>query len=84
MVTVLGWFKGRVAKEITPKEIDDRLTNLTDKGLTGATRNRYRALVVDFINTVTLSVRGELVEPRTKSSPFDKLRANGYVTVIAK
>ncbi len=40
--------------------------------------------MLDSINTVTLAVRGELVEPRRQGWPFDRLRANGYVTVIAK
>ena len=37
-----------------------------------------------FHNYGHVSVRGEPVEPRTGTSPFDRLRANGFVRVFAK
>jgi integrase len=42
---ILGWFKGKVAKEIWPQEIDGRLSELSEKGLKPATLNRYRAFL---------------------------------------
>lgn len=42
---VLGWFRDRVAEEITPQEIDRKLAELADAGRAPATLNRYRALL---------------------------------------
>jgi integrase len=44
--TVLNWFRGRIAKDITPQEIDEKLNELaTDEKLKPATLNRYRAFL---------------------------------------
>jgi hypothetical protein len=41
---ILEWFKGRVAKEISPQEIDGRLSEFAEQGeLKPATVNQYRA-----------------------------------------
>jgi len=37
-----------------------------------------------FRNYADVPVRGELVEPRTESSPFDRLRANGFESAFTK
>jgi hypothetical protein len=43
---ILSWFKGRVAKEILPQEIDEKLSELAQKKrLKPATLNRYRAFL---------------------------------------
>ena len=43
---VLNWFRGRIAKEITPQEIDEKLNELAlDEKLKPATLNRYRAFL---------------------------------------
>lgn len=43
---IVSWFKGRVAKEILPHEIDEKLSELAEKkGLKPATLNRYRAFL---------------------------------------
>ena len=43
---ILSWFKGRVAKEIVPQEIDEKLSELAGKkDLKPATLNRYRAFL---------------------------------------
>jgi integrase len=42
---VVGWFGDRLAKEITPQEIDARLTELTEQDYKPATLNRYRAFL---------------------------------------
>jgi integrase len=43
---ILSWFKGRVAKEIVPQEIDEKLSELAgERDLKPATLNRYRAFL---------------------------------------
>lgn len=43
---ILAWFKGRVAKEISPQEIEGKLSELAHKDeLKPATLNRYRAFL---------------------------------------
>jgi integrase len=43
---ILSWFNGRVAKEIVPQEIDEKLSGLAGKkDLKPATLNRYRAFL---------------------------------------
>jgi integrase len=42
---VVGWFGDRTAKEITPLEIDARLTELAEQDYKPATLNRYRAFL---------------------------------------
>lgn len=43
--TLLRWFRERTASEITPQEIERRLSELADEGRKPATVNRYRALL---------------------------------------
>jgi integrase len=45
LLDLTDWFRGRIAKSITPKEIDDRLAALTAAGRMPATVNRYRSLL---------------------------------------
>jgi len=45
METILTWFRGRSAEEITPQDIERKLTTLGDTGLKPATLNRYRTLL---------------------------------------
>ena len=45
METILAWFRGRSAEEITPQDIERKLTTLADIGLKPATLNRYRTLL---------------------------------------
>ncbi len=45
MGTLLRWFRGRKAEDITAQEIERRLAELADEGRTPATVNRYRALL---------------------------------------
>jgi site-specific recombinase XerD len=45
METILGWFQGRSAEEITAQGIERKLTTLADTGLKPATLNRYRTLL---------------------------------------
>lgn len=45
MKTILGWFRGRSAEEITPQDIERKLTVLAESGLKPATQNRYRTLL---------------------------------------
>lgn len=43
--SLLTWFRGRVAEELTPQEIERRLNELAEEGRKPATVNRYRALL---------------------------------------
>jgi site-specific recombinase XerD len=43
--TFLTWFRGRSAEEMTPQDIERKLTTLADAGLKPATLNRYRTLL---------------------------------------
>jgi integrase len=43
--TLLAWFRGRVAEEITPQEIERKLNELAGEGRKPATVNRYRTLM---------------------------------------
>jgi integrase len=45
MVTLLTWFRERVAEEVTPLEIERKLSKLAEDGRKPATVNRYRTLV---------------------------------------
>lgn len=45
METILGWFRERVAEEITPQDIERKLAALAEEGRKPATVNRYRALL---------------------------------------
>ena len=45
METFLAWFRGRSAEEITPQDIERKLSTLADPGLKAATLNRYRTLL---------------------------------------
>jgi site-specific recombinase XerD len=45
METILAWFRDRSAEEITPQDIERKLTTLADTGLKPATLNRYRTLL---------------------------------------
>jgi len=45
MGIILGWFRGRVAADIAPQEIEGRLSGLAENGRAPATLNRYRALL---------------------------------------
>lgn len=45
MESLLGWFGGRAAADITPQEIDGNLADLSEEGRAPATVNRYRALL---------------------------------------
>jgi site-specific recombinase XerD len=43
--TVLAWFRGRSAEEVTPQDIEQKLAALSESGLKPATLNRYRTLL---------------------------------------
>lgn len=45
METLLRWFRGRNAVDVTPQEIERKLAELATEGRTPATINRYRALL---------------------------------------
>lgn len=45
MDTLLEWFGDRLAAEVTPQEIDRKLSGLWEEGRKPATLNRYRALL---------------------------------------
>jgi integrase len=45
METILAWFRERGTQEITPQDIERRLSALADEGRKPATVNRYRALL---------------------------------------
>jgi site-specific recombinase XerD len=45
METLLNWFRERRGEDITPQDIDRKLSELADEGRKPATLNRYRALV---------------------------------------
>jgi len=45
MDTIPAWFPYRSAEEITPQDIERKLTTLADAGLKPATLNRYRTLL---------------------------------------
>jgi integrase len=45
METILAWFRERGTQEITPQDIERRLSELAEEGRKPATVNRYRALL---------------------------------------
>lgn len=45
METLLTWFRERVAEEVTPQEIERKLSKLAEDGRKPATVNRYRTLL---------------------------------------
>lgn len=69
---LLGWFRGRVAEEISPKEIEGQLAKLADNGRKAATLNRYRALLSLIYSLAArngkLSVNPARLVPRWKEN----------------
>lgn len=45
METILSWYRERAASDVTPQDIERRLSELDQAGLKPATLNRYRALL---------------------------------------